>query len=188
MSEGFAPKPVSHDWSAIFDPSTSLVVEPRDITALQPDIALVLASPKARHARGSLPEIALQIADLPKAMRADINAQCARFLDLLGGTRCRLRLEAIDRQPCWKWHADFVRVRLITSYSGAGTDYLLSSEAREEEAMRLPAGAIGLFKGREFAAGHAPCIHRSPRFAPGDPVRLVLVIDEDADAGDACHA
>lgn len=180
MAEPARPLCVDVEWTEIFDPATSIVIEPRDIAALLPDVQAFLAAPDPRRAQGSPAEIALQLADMSAALRQDMLVLCQRYCSLLGVDRCRLRLEAIDRQPCWKWHADFVRVRLITSYNGAGTDYLAWPGVDGSTAAQLPVGAIGLFKGHKLSPDHRPCIHRSPAFAPGDPVRLLLVVDEAA--------
>lgn len=165
-------------WTAIADPQTCVIVEERALGALAADAAALAASGMVHRAQGSPAEIALQLAALPRGMRDDIAALSSRYCALLAIAACRVRLEVLDRQPCWKWHADYVRVRLLTTYTGAGTEYLPSPDANEAMAQQLPLAAIGLFKGHRFANDHAPCIHRSPPFGAGDPVRLLLVIDE----------
>lgn len=165
-------------WAAIADPQTCVIVEERNLGQLAAEAATLAVSGTTHKAQGSPAEIALQLAAVPRGLRDDIVGLAARYCALLRIDACRLRLEAVDRQPCWKWHADYVRVRLLTSYVGAGTDYLPAADANETMMQRLPVGAIGLFKGRNFAGDHAPCIHRSPPFAAGDAVRLLLVIDE----------
>jgi hypothetical protein len=49
-----------------------------------------------------------------------------------GGASKRLsaRLEAVDAQPCPKWHADTVGARALVTYAGPGTQYLPNSRVR----------------------------------------------------------
>jgi hypothetical protein len=89
-----------------------------------------------------------------------------------------LRLEGITTDACRRIHADYTDLRLITTYAGPGTDYLPRfATPNEGNLQRLATGDIGLFKGRLHAAGHEPCLHRSPPIAGTGAARLVLVID-----------
>jgi Protein of unknown function (DUF1826) len=166
-------------WSMIDDLDLSLVVEPRvlhahafgldDLLALAPFERVGTGTPRA--ACEALGPIAPELAE-------DIMALAARFAAVMGVTQVRIRLEAITTNACRKIHADCTDVRLITTYAGHGTQVVPpGQEAIEQNLWSMPPGWIGLFKGRDFAVGHLPCLHRSPPVGDLGERRLVLVID-----------
>ncbi|UTW54359.1 DUF1826 domain-containing protein [Kordiimonas sp. SCSIO 12610] len=98
----------------------------------------------------------------------------------------QLRLEIIDDDACRKFHSDFVKVRLITTYIGPGTQWLDISaksqpgEIEPEMINEMSAGDVGILKGRQSTDN--PAIHRSPPISGTGKKRLVLVLnpaDED---------
>ncbi|MEL6531247.1 MAG: DUF1826 domain-containing protein [Pseudomonadota bacterium] len=98
----------------------------------------------------------------------------------LGGVE--VRLEIVTTDSCRKWHADYVKARLITTYIGTGTQWLNEEDADRVRAGEEPqhintmaAGDIGLFKGK-MATDH-PAIHRSPPIAGTGEKRLLLVLN-----------
>jgi hypothetical protein len=168
-------------WQDIARPDTPLLLEARDV----PILASILAAERARapfvlRAEGSLAAVEAGLAALPAALRADIMALARRFADLMGVDSLRVRWEGVTGHACWKWHADYTDVRLITTYAGAGTDYLPAgmAEPRDDaDIAQVPTGWIGLFKGRAYDNAHPPCFHRSPPVAGPQDHRLLLVID-----------
>ncbi len=93
-----------------------------------------------------------------------------------------LRLELVETDSCRKFHADYVRARLITTYVGAGTQWLTTSDAERVAAGEQPvwiqslaAGHVGIFRGR-LGPGEA-AIHRSPPIAGTGERRLLLVLN-----------
>jgi hypothetical protein len=122
---------------------------------------------------------------LPAAVLDDLRRIAVLFA-LVARTpaRIRLRLEAIDGPACHRWHADSVGLRLLTTYHGAGTEWLAqgggAAMARRlgprVRGQRLAAGAVALLKGEAFPgnAGRG-CIHRSPQDAGP---RLLFCCDE----------
>lgn len=102
----------------------------------------------------------------------------ARYRTLMQVDHLRFRLEGITSNACWKIHADYTDIRLITTYEGPTTQYIPVGAPTDEAYLReVPLGAIALFKGRNYAEGHAPCFHRSPPAADMNARRLILVID-----------
>jgi hypothetical protein len=110
--------------------------------------------------------------------------QLARlFCEAMGLARFELRLELVRTDSCRKFHADYVTARLITTYVGAGTDWIDPQDAARiaaggtpQRVHRLAPFAVGVFKGK--LASENPAIHRSPPIA-GNPggVRLLLVLN-----------
>ena len=95
-----------------------------------------------------------------------------------------LRLEILTGDACRKFHADYVPLRLITSYAGPGSQWLSNADAaalaqgvaaEQLEVRQLLAGEVALFKGKLLT--ESPIIHRSPPIAGTGQRRLVLVIN-----------
>lgn len=160
-----------------------MMIEPRQVPALAA-LAQPLASgtPFERRGAGPVEAAVATLGDIPAALRADIRDLATRFACLMAVPAVRIRLEVINTNACRKIHADYTDLRLITTYWGPGTDYVPAGmEVVEASLVRLPAGHIGLFKGRLFGAGHPPCLHRSPPVCGTGKQRLVLVIDTPLD-------
>ena len=85
-----------------------------------------------------------------------------------------IRLEPVTTDACKQLHADYVTVRLLTTYVGRGTQW--SEEAATEAMHSLACGDIALFKGR-LLLDPPTVLHRSPPIAGTGERRLLLVID-----------
>lgn len=99
-----------------------------------------------------------------------------------------VRLEAIDHDACRRPHVDQVSSRLLCTYRGAGTEFGRVAGGTWRPELALASFEAGLVKGllHPTLPDPADCrlAHRSPRFAAGDPARLLLCIDR-ADAPSA---
>ena len=120
--------------------------------------------------------------DLHDILIADAARLAGLFCDALGLARFELRLEVVRTDSCRKFHADYVRARLITTYAGEGTDWLDGADAARVAAgaeprriNRMNAFDVGLFKGK-LASDH-PAIHRSPPIAGTGTARLLMVLN-----------
>ncbi|MGL5837558.1 MAG: DUF1826 domain-containing protein [Sphingorhabdus sp.] len=171
---------VMEDWTRINERDCPLVIEERASPLGDADISPLLAkAPFVLRAEGVVDMLTGQLVELPVALIADIQALAARFAELTGNSELRVRLEGVTTNACKKVHADYTDVRLITTYAGPGTDYAPHGDP-ECCLERMPAGWIGLFKGRLFGDGHEPCMHRSPPIEGSGEARLVLIIDTPA--------
>ncbi len=117
-----------------------------------------------------------------KTLEADISALAARYCDLLSLKELEVRLELITTNSCRKWHSDYVKARLISTYVGQGTQWLDARDAdrvkQGEEPLRfntMNPGDVGLFKGK--LATDRPAIHRSPPIVGTGETRLLLVLN-----------
>ncbi|WP_159107088.1 DUF1826 domain-containing protein [Azospirillum sp. B4] len=117
----------------------------------------------------------------------DVADLCRRFLAIAGGDWVDVRLEAVAHDACWKFHRDHVRLRLITTYRGPGTQVVapvdgaraLASQRRYRGPLyQLPRHAVALFKGCGETGGcEEGVVHRSPPVAGTGQVRLVLCLN-----------
>lgn len=121
---------------------------------------------------------------------ADVGWLVRAFACLLDARRVGLRLRRLDKAMCPRFHVDQVPLRLITTYAGAGSQWLregqlprarLGDPAAEPKEVvdnqRLAAGHVALFKGEKWLGNEGRgIIHRSPQLAPGES-RLLLTLD-----------
>ena len=105
----------------------------------------------------------------------DITQLAIRFAALMEVGGVEIRLECVTGNSCWKFHADYLRARLITTYCGRGTEWAVQ-DATLGPPRHMQAGDVSIFKGRVWLP--APrVLHRSPPIAETGEVRLLLVID-----------
>ena len=110
-----------------------------------------------------------------QGLSADMNEITERFIEFTGVKRANLRIDLVDRQNCPKMHCDARKVRLITTYSGATTEYCNASDPSMIANLEL--GAIALLKGTTHPTHRGEYVlHRSPAVQCGQR-RLCLVLD-----------
>jgi hypothetical protein len=167
-------------WAAIHHPDVPLVVEAGEAPAGPWVEALLARAPFTWRASGPVGAVADLLPEAPAPLRMRIAALAARFAALMGSPLVTVRVEGVTGNACTRMHADFTDVRLILTLAGPGTEHLAGDDL-SASIQQLPAGHIGLFKGRTYpGAGpdrHAPCLHRSPPILGTGARRLVLVID-----------
>ncbi|MFN3820280.1 DUF1826 domain-containing protein [Blastomonas sp.] len=166
-----------NNWKAIDDPAVRIVIDEAFISLLRDVTDSLLAAAPFSHAVSGTPEaMVAQLPSLSKELADAITDLATRFAGLMHCDTVRLRLEGITGNACRKVHADYTDLRLICTLAGPGTDYTLGDDPAGP-LLSIPTGAVALFKGREFGAGHAACLHRSPPIEGTGLSRLVLVID-----------
>ncbi len=140
----------------------------------------------------NLDGLVAQYADLPgqAAFLADVAWLVRAYACLLDARRIGLRLRALDKAMCPRFHVDHVPLRLITSYAGVGSDWLEEgvmprsrlgqpgAEPQDEALIqRLEAGHVALAKGEKWHGNEGRgLIHRSPQ-PPAGERRLLLTLD-----------
>jgi hypothetical protein len=62
--------------------------------------------------------------DLQQLVYQDVISIAQQLGRVLGPGPLSVKLESLDRQACPKWHADFVGVRCLVTYTGPGTWYV----------------------------------------------------------------
>lgn len=111
------------------------------------------------------------------SLAADVSALARFYLKLRDAYRVAIRLESVRDDACKKFHADYKKIRLISTYAGPGTEWIYAGAP--ENILRLKAGDVGFFKGRRLMDEREPLVlHRSPPIEGQGLKRLLLVIDE----------
>jgi hypothetical protein len=108
--------------------------------------------------------------------------------DLLGCSEIGLRFARVGHAMCPGWHLDRVGIRLVCTYQGPGTEWLVNQNVQRQElhadqvadgaVVQAAPGEIVLLKGALWQ-GSDPfgAVHRSPELAPGAPLRTVVTLD-----------
>lgn len=110
---------------------------------------------------------------------------------LTGAQAFLVRFEAINNDGCSRFHADNMRYRLVTTYSGPGTQWIappyaadIQDRLSDSSAMirQIGTGWIALMRGRKAETASIPAVlHRSPPMRGITRPRLFLAIDDLAD-------
>ncbi len=113
---------------------------------------------------------------------ADILMLAGHYCAILALTELEVRLEVVSTNSCRKWHADYVKARLIATYVGSATQWLTNEDASRVkdgadplQINSMSPGDVGIFKGK--LATNTPAIHRSPPIAGTGEKRLLLVLN-----------
>ena len=160
-----------------------------------PGLALnLMVSPEHVHTEISRVLPAEHLNDLAQ----DVAQLAEMFSFLFDLKRIGLRLSALDKAMCPRFHVDAVPCRLVTTYGGAGTQWLphravdrsklgsgsqglpdnesgLYSSANDIQTLKP--GEVALLKGEAWSGNEgAGLVHRSPTASPCER-RLLLTID-----------
>lgn len=154
---------------------------------------LILPMAKA----GKLAEVIPGLDAFP-LLRSDIELLADMFSCLFDLSAIGIRLSVLNDTMCPRFHVDRVPCRLITTYTGVGTEWLPHdvldrsklgagsgglSDAESglypetQSVQSLAAGEVALLKGELWAGNEgAGLVHRSPAVEPGSQ-RLILTFD-----------
>ncbi len=180
--------------TGIANPAINLAIwQRRLLPALATDVNRLMAAaagdvrftaPLARLADGLATAVAEAEWPSVPVLVEDVADLAAHAAPLMMTTVFDVRLEIVTGNACRKFHADYVPLRLITSYTGPGSQWLHNDAAaalahgvgiEQLDVRQLLAGEVALFKGRLLSG--TPIIHRSPPIAGTSHRRLVLVIN-----------
>lgn len=138
----------------------------------------------------------------PTPRAATLSEDIAQLVDmfccLFDLNRAGLRLTALDRAMCPRFHVDRVPCRLVTTYQGVATEWLphqaadrsklgIGNQGKPDEQsglfnsatdiQQLCCGDVALLKGESWEGNQgAGLIHRSPQLL-GETRRLLLTLD-----------
>ena len=127
----------------------------------------------------------------------DLHALVEKFRELTALEKVKLSFGVVTGDQCRKFHGDYNRLRLITTYLGPATEWLPERAVRREALLQPPAcpttanhlivrdptqvrrahaGDVLLLRGHDGVTGAAlGAVHRSPPIEASRKVRVVLV-------------
>lgn len=136
--------------------------------------------------------------DTHDALCEDIVELVDMFSELFDCAQLGLRFTTLDRAMCPRFHVDRLGCRLITTYTGAATEWLPHERvdrsrlgmasagladhasgvyASEQHVQRLEPGDVALLKGEGWEGNEGRgIVHRSPAIPAGEK-RLLLTLD-----------
>ena len=138
-----------------------------------------------------------------RALAADMDRLSRLFSEIAKTIHPRVRLERVEDDGCAIFHADSLKIRMLCTYAGAGTEWLENSNVRRDELgsrgrsigktnaaividpakiRHIPAWHVAVFTGRG-REGTPALIHRSAPVATSSDYRLRLCIDLPGDCG-----
>jgi hypothetical protein len=165
---------------AILEPDCALATWRRGVPAnLAPAIAAIdLAPAEPVSVSAKLDTLAAVLADAlgayPAVLQEDILALAGPLAHITRTGAVTVRLETVAMNACHRFHADYLTVRLLTTYVGQAT--LCVHADTPEDIRQLAAGDVARFRGRVLA-DPPPVLHRSPLIEGTGERRLMLVID-----------
>lgn len=116
----------------------------------------------------------------------DLNTLVTAFSKIADTELVDVRLEYIRHDACWKFHRDWVEARLITTYIGPTTEWVLPSHAEQAldeqkeytgPIQRLRLQDVAIFKGVRSEQGNG-IVHRSPPIIGTGQTRLMLCLNK----------
>ena len=193
--------------SDIYQDDCNIVVWKRELaTELDRTVAEFLASNSSFQASMTLSpqhaftpiHKALGGSELTTSLSSDIAELVDMFCCLFDLGKAGLRLTALDKAMCPRFHVDKVPCRLVTTYQGAATEWLPhnlvnraklghGSEGKPDhqsglfagvnDIRQLGCGDVALLKGERWQGNEgAGLVHRSPVLLSGEK-RLLLTLD-----------
>ncbi|HMO05792.1 MAG TPA: DUF1826 domain-containing protein [Kiritimatiellia bacterium] len=134
-----------------------------------------------------------------RAFAVDVTFLAGVFARIDGRDKVRVRLETLRDDGCTKFHVDFLRLRLLCTYAGPGTEWVPGAHVNRaalgqpaysiEEANRrivpdpgmvrvAPTGSVMVFKGAGYTGKRGEgLVHRSHPVRHAGETRLRLCID-----------
>ena len=161
-------RPVPQDARAVATRLTEGVVSVRCVMTLERKAISALA--------GHLASVDLD----SEALAFDLGLLARIFAVATGHEAFSLRLETVRDDGCTRFHVDNVAMRMVTTYSGAGTQWVPDPDALSDQTRyRRPVhaintGDVALFRGKKLDGATVP--HRSPKVGGGE-TRFVAVLD-----------
>jgi hypothetical protein len=133
-----------------------------------------------------------------RALAEDVNLLVTMFADLFELKMVGIRLSILDKAMCPKFHTDNLPCRLVTTYTGSGTEWLPEVAVDRSKLVRganglsdaisgvylnqnsiqqLKTGDVALLKGSGWLGNEDKAIvHRSPQLDMNEK-RLILTLD-----------
>ena len=178
----------------IFDPDVQICTWPREIDA---SISAYLESLEQTGTMQVIETLKaddkLQLSQLPggpgrKGLIDDLSLLRDIVCELLGCPAVGLRIARLGHAMCPGWHIDRTGIRLVCTYQGPGTEWLLDqnvdrhdlshSSMEDQDFIQASAGEIILLKGELWQGNEQfGSVHRSPELTASNGLRTLVTID-----------
>ncbi|HMP73958.1 MAG TPA: DUF1826 domain-containing protein [Kiritimatiellia bacterium] len=164
-----------------------------DVTG-RPDVELLLGLTRGLCKAGLPPGLGMN------EFVQDVVFLAGSFAGIAGRERVRVRVDTLGDDGCMKFHVDSLRLRLLCTYAGPGTEWVANDGANRQELgnhaesmeaanrsivpdaslVRVtPTGSVMVFKGSRFDEDpETGLVHRSHPVRSSQDIRLRLCIDE----------
>lgn len=110
------------------------------------------------------------------------------YQEVVSNPSPRVRLDFLHNNACKRFHRDNMTIRLITTYIGPGTEWLLGEHLKVgpertdifkvQDVQHVPRFTVGLFKGLKYPGNLPKVFHRSPPISGSNQHRFVLCLDD----------
>ena len=121
---------------------------------------------------------------------SDMDELVQAFATICNVVSVDARIEGVSDDACWKFHRDCVEMRLITTYRGPATEWVIPEHGEAALSkqrsfpgpiQRLTRGDVAIFKGTKIA-GEDGIVHRSPPISGSGTTRLLLCLNAPSNA------
>lgn len=199
LSEGIEICDTAEGLAAINNPKTELMIWRRTLPLCVhnlfnnldarrfPDIRVLVRPDDLWHAfEPHLIKCGMPPGEARDLLLEDVNTLVSAFSIVTDTDLVDVRLEYIRHDACWKFHRDWVEARLITTYIGPTTEWVLPSHAEQAleeqkeytgpiQSLRLQ--DVAIFKGVHSEQGSG-IVHRSPPIIGTGQTRLMLCLNK----------
>ncbi len=179
----------------------NIAIYHRDIQTLEEEVSNFLKEKIAFEATGSVEELTSQLEaskynnnDKYPALIKDICFLLQTFQTLSSNSSFRLLLTSVNTNMCRRFHTDVNDLRLLCTYSGPGTLWLLEENVNRDaldnaksnddivkndaDIQQAATGDVVILKGAIYPKPNTKAIvHRSPAIEETGETRLMLRID-----------
>lgn len=138
------------------------------------DVETAIALPARAPAIAAIMVAGGYEASVASALALDIAALADRLGALAGAAQLRFRLDVVETDACRRFHADYMTLRLLTTYRGRATHWCRADEPKVVRTMKT--GDVAILKGRVLL-DPPTVLHRSPPIEATGEQRLLLVLD-----------
>lgn len=120
---------------------------------------------------------------------SDIERLVLKYASITKSHLVDVRLERVNHDACWRFHRDSVDKRLLTTYRGLTTEWVLPKHSEQaisqQKCFKGPIEKLGLFdvaifKGNSAESGRGT-VHRSPPIEGTGCTRLLLCLNVRTD-------
>lgn len=177
----------------IHQKENSIAIYQRDIQSLDHELSSIISKDFTHRGSGTIEEIASGLATfftekLPQCerLRLDILDLVRLFDKVVKGDSYRLLFSTVSGNMCRKFHTDINDLRLLCTYFGEGTLWVVENKSsketgdeqliHEEQIQQASAGDVLILKGALHPDGD-PILHRSPSIEENGGRRLLLRLD-----------